>query len=364
MVNKIGIGIIGTGIGLRQVAPGFLLTGQAKLVAVCGSSIERAKEHCADFDVDLITDDYKAVCDNSDVDIICVTTPNEFHIEHMTYALNTDKHVFLEKPVGMTAEETRKLAELVKDNSRLVLVGHQLRFNPYFVAIKNVIGSGKIGKVYYMNVNQCSNALGEEQRKWMWSFDVEKGGGVRLALGVHLVDLARFILDADPIATVGTLNPIFDTRLDDEGIARESFASRFFSASLNFEDALVEMSTTAAGKTKAMFNIIVRGQHGDLTFDLENKLTLYKVDGSVEKVVNSDTDKAYDALDGPSIFWDSFTYYAQEIVDAIQGGSNSIESASTMNDAITNMEILDATLTSHLKGTRELLKPWITKKYS
>ena len=44
-----------------------------------------------------------------------------------------------------------------------------------------------------MNVNQCSNALGEEQRKWMWSFDVEKGGGVRLALGVHLVDLARSV---------------------------------------------------------------------------------------------------------------------------------------------------------------------------
>ena len=349
MVNKIGIGIIGTGIGLRQVAPGFLLTGQAKLVAVCGSSIERAKEHCADFDVDLITDDYKAVCDNDGVDLICVTTPNEFHLEHMAYALNTNKHVFLEKPVGMTAEETKQLAKSTKDNSRLVLVGHQLRFNPYFVAIKNVIGSGKIGKVYYMNVNQCSNALGEEQRKWMWSFDVEKGGGVRLALGVHLVDLARFILDADPIATVGTLNPIFDMRLDDEGIARESFASRFFSASLNFEDALVEMSTTAAGKTKFT--------------DCKYK-PVREVDGSVEKVVNSDTDKAYDALDGPSIFWDSFTYYAQEIVDAIQGGSNSIESASTMNDAITNMEILDATLTSHLKGTRELLKPWITKKYS
>lgn len=71
-----------------------------------------------------------------------------------------------------------------------------------------------------------------------------------MALGVHLVDLARFILDADPIATVGTLNPIFDMRLDDEGIARESFASRFFSALLNFEDALVEMSTTVMVKQK------------------------------------------------------------------------------------------------------------------
>lgn len=100
MVNKIGIGIIGTGIGLRQVAPEFFINRSAKLVAVCGSSIERAKEHCADFDVDLITDDYKAVCDNSDVDIICVTTPNEFHIEHMTYALNTDKHVFQKSLLG------------------------------------------------------------------------------------------------------------------------------------------------------------------------------------------------------------------------------------------------------------------------
>ncbi len=69
-------------------------------------------------------------------------------------------------------------------------------------------------------------------------------------------------------------------------------------------------------------------------------------------------------LGGNTIFWNSFTYYAQIIVDAIQNGDNKIVNASGLDDAIKNMTVLDAMMTSSQNGTRELLGEWPKNQYS
>jgi len=363
MADRIGVGIIGTGIGLRQVAPGFIRTGLADIVAVSGSSVERARQLSSEYNIPLTTGDYREVCESDDVDIICVTTPNEFHLEHMAAALVTDKHVFLEKPVANDAVQTKEIADMVGNKDRLVVVGHQLRFNPYFGAMRDIIQSGAIGRVYYMTISHCSSVLADPSMPWKWSFDVNKGGGMRLAMGVHLIDAARYLLAQEPVAVVGSLDPVYKTRTPKGEAERECFASMFFSATVSFPDATVEMSTTPIAKTEQKFDVVVRGEKGDLTFDLDKKLLRFYDGGRVEKVLGDDIDTYYDSLKGPSIFWDSFTYYAQEIVDAISSGSTTIPLASTADDAIINMEVLDAALVSYQKGTRELLGPWNAGKY-
>ncbi len=311
----------------------------------------------------MITDDYMQLCESDDVDLICVTTPNEFHVEHMTAALKTNKHVYLEKPVGDNVPDTKQIADCMSVADRLVVVGHQLRFNPYFHKMREVIQAGKIGRVYHITMSQCYSYWSDLDLPWIWSFDVEKGGGRRLALGVHLVDLARYLLNEEVTAVAASMDPVHRMRISEQGEPRETFASDFFSAMLSFPQTTVDMSTTASAKTGESFDVVVRGELGDMTFDLENKLILH--DGKSSKpLLNQAAEDAYKAVGGISIFWDSFTYYAQEIVEAISAGKNTIPLASTVVDALKNMEVLDAALKSSQNGTRELLTPWLTNRYS
>lgn len=357
MSKNIGVGIIGTGIGLRQVAPGFLRTGKADIVAVSGSSIERTKEYCKDIDVDSITDDFKALCDSDTVDLICVTTPNKFHYEQMSYALSTDKHVFLEKPVGMTEQETKELSELVGNKNRLIVVGHQLRFNPYIARMKEIIESGVLGRIYYLSIAQYVSSWNDLDRSWSWSFDVENYGGRRLALGVHSVDLARFLLSDEATSVSCVLDPVHRFRTPGGSLAKESLVSDFMSAQLTFPGSTVNLETSASARTNEIFDVVVRGENGELTFDLTNKLLSLHTDSDPIALL-SQADNDYNSLNGPSIFWDSFTYYASKIVDTLENGQTTLANASTMDDAIENMKVLDACLKSNKEGTRELFTEW------
>lgn len=375
MTKALRIGIIGTGVGLTQLAPGFMKAG-AQIVAVCGSSLERTDSH-VDFSVikknpsvaqseveDLfITDDYKKVCDSNNVDLICVTTPNEFHMEHMAYALKTNKHIFLEKPVGMTADETRELAKLDVNKDRMVVVSHQLRFNPYFEKMREIIASGSLGRIYNISIGQYVSSWTNLDRQWSWSYDVKKYGGRRLALGVHIVDLARFLLDAEPTSISAVLDPVHKFRTPGGEEARETLASDFLNAQITFPQTLVTLETSASTQTKEIFDIVVRGEDGELTFDLKDKLLLPNLNTEPTRILDN-ADAQYDELKGASIFWDSFVYYAKAVTDTLQAGESVLARASNLRDAINNMTVLDAMLKSHQSGTRELLVPWRAGDYS
>ncbi|MFN8015431.1 MAG: Gfo/Idh/MocA family oxidoreductase [Acidimicrobiia bacterium] len=366
MTNPLRVGIIGTGIGLTQITPGFLATNNAKIVALAGSSYERAKLLSENYDIDLVTGNYREVCDHPDIDLICVTTPNEFHYEHMSAALDTDKHVLLEKPVGNTEDETRKIASHAGDKNRLVIVSHQLRFNPHIQAMKRIIQSGDIGRIYRITINQSSSSSTDISTPMKWSYDPKRGGGFRLAMGVHLVDLARFLLDKNPNTITGALDPVYKYRTPINSDKYECFASNFVSAMMTFEDTTVEISSTAVSRTEEEFTIVVRGENGDLTYDLHNFLRLYKNIEQPEKVLDDQVDKQYLSKETKpyySIFKRSFFYYAQEIVDAIARGETTLHEASTLDDAIINSKSLDAIHNSHINGSREILEAYEFQPY-
>lgn len=366
MTEPIRIGIIGTGIGLSQVMPGFLATGNAKIVALAGSSSERAKVHSADLDIPLVTGDFHDVCNSKDVDLICVTTPNEFHYEHMTAALDTDKHVFLEKPVGNTEGETQSIADHVGDKERLVIVSHQLRFNPHFQEIKKIIDSGEIGRVFRMTITQSTSVATNRSAPKIWSFDPTRGGGVRLAMGVHLVDLARFFLGRDPDTIIGSLDPIYKTRTPQDDAEYDCLASNFVGATMTFNDTTVEVSSISVSRTEEEFSIVIRGEEGDIVYDLNNYARIYKNVEEPRSLSSQEIDEDYINKETKpyfSIFKRSFFYYANVIVQSLIDGKTKMADASTIHDAVTNSRTLDALLASYRNGTREVIGNYTSNEY-
>jgi predicted dehydrogenase len=364
VAQRVGVGIIGTGVGVRTILPGFRRTGRAEVVALSGRSQARAEEVGGSLGIPLLTGDYLSVCNDDRVDLICVTSPNDLHLEHARAALSTGKHVYLEKPTGIDASQAQEIAELARSRRRLVVVGHQLRFNPYLRALRDTIDSGVVGRIYHLSIAQHGSGFASLNREWTWEFDTNRGGGVRLAMGSHMVDLARYWLGAEAEAVAAEMDPVHSVRTPEGGEPRECRASNFFEATVTFPETAVHMSTTAAAHAAQRFDVVSYGEQGDLTFDLSSNLLLHRLGYDPVPVLDAEVDAEYRHRAASSIFSVSFTYFAEEIVDAVLADRVDVPGAATVDDAVRCMEVLDAALVSGDKGGRELLQPWKERPWS
>ena len=179
MKDCIGIGIIGTGVGIRTHLKGFRNISNCEIRAIVGSSESRSKEFATQYNIPKACSNYKELCDLPDVDLVCVCTPNKFHYEAVKYALSKEKNIICEKPVSHITSEVEDLFRLSKNSNTFICVDHQLRFNPYMTKIKEIIESGILGNIYMVKINQTGTGFSDTNLPWSWSFDGAEGGGVR-----------------------------------------------------------------------------------------------------------------------------------------------------------------------------------------
>jgi len=129
-IKKTGVGIIGTGVGLRTHFPAFRELPEAKVVAISGSNYERSREFAERYGIGLGLNP-EELCELEQVDLVCVTSPNVFHFNHALAALNAGKHVLCEKPLAVSQSQNLELIGALKEfPGQIALVNHQLRFKP------------------------------------------------------------------------------------------------------------------------------------------------------------------------------------------------------------------------------------------
>ena len=347
MKNKstITIGIIGTGVGLRTHLPGFRKTGKANVLGIAGSGQNRAEEFAAKFNIPNAYGDYRGLCQLPEIDLICVTTPNPFHYEQIMYALAQGKHVLAEKPLAMNMKEVVDLSKAAKNSSKLTIIDHQLRYNPYIQKIRSLIMNGSIGRPYFIRLHQQSTGSSNREAPWRWIFDEKMGGGVRLAMASHFVDLLLFLLGPRKVFHInGAMDVVVPKRKDNQGISREIQVAGFFSAGLALDGGLdVQLSATAAAISEPRFDISIYGTDGELHFDLVGKLRGAFLDQKGLSQIHVDGVTPEEQDNRVSIFADSFDIFVRRIVDAILSNSRDpIKEAATFDDAIYNQEILEA----------------------
>ena len=345
-MSKIKIGIIGTGVGIRTHLKGFRLVDQAEVNAISGSSLSRSQEFAEKYNLPVACSDYKQLCDIDELDLVCITAPNKFHKEMVKYAISKHKNIICEKPLVETVEDAKELNEMANGYSKLLFVDHQLRFNPNITEIKNLIQNGTLGNVYAVKLNQQGTGFADENAKWTWSFDGDEGGGVRLAMASHFTDLLQYWFDNKPVLSVmGYMNPITKVRPDLNGTPRTVVASTVCTAMINFEDELTAQYTINAGSYMgSRFDISIFGDKGELTFSLQDKLSLYLRNniGVMQKI---DVENVFEdeKQNKASIFSGSFRYLAPIVINAIANNNfQQLKKAASFNDAIYNLTILEA----------------------
>lgn len=358
-IGPIRVSIIGTGVGIRTYLPAFRRLQNVEVFAISGSSASRSEEFAAKYSIPNPMPDYKSLIDLPEVDLVCVASPNSYHFEHVAYAMTKNVNIICEKPLAMTMYEINHLIDLAKDYDKLALIDHQLRFNPYLRKVREIIQANLIGRPYFVKLHQQSTGYANRHLEWRWSFDAEAGGGVRLSMASHLIDLITYWFGNKYLTVRGAMGLVVPERRTKDGKVHKVTACSFLSASLAMENNLdIELSTTAASCGIPRFDFSIYGTDGELHFDLESKLrAAYLSSLGYIKPVVVDNVTAEERENKVSIFSGSFVYFAASIVEAITTKKNKcIEDASQFSDAYTTQVILDAIRDSALTGNTVIIK--------
>ncbi len=133
--------------------------------------------------------DLDAALSRPDIDAVILTTPNPVHEEQVIACARAGKHVFCEKPLGLTAASARRSVAAVAEAGVQLGIGHERRFEPAMVALKQSIDAGELGTIMHAEAAFSHDKLiGVPKGDWRTSKAVSPAAGMT-AMGIHLTDL-------------------------------------------------------------------------------------------------------------------------------------------------------------------------------
>ncbi|MFF8971032.1 Gfo/Idh/MocA family protein [Streptomyces sp. NPDC014995] len=203
MVDALGVAVVGFGWMGRVHTQAYArvlhhfpqLTVRPELVAVAEEVPGRAEEAAARYGFASATRDWREVAADPRVRAVSVTAPNFLHREIGVAMAEAGKHLWIEKPVGLTADDARAVADAVARAGVQGTVGFNYRNAPAVEAARELIASGEIGAVTHVRIRLFSDYAAHPDGALTWRYERERGGsGVLGDLASHGADLARFLL--------------------------------------------------------------------------------------------------------------------------------------------------------------------------
>jgi predicted dehydrogenase len=132
--------------------------------------------------------------EDPDVDVVHVTSPNQFHYPQVKQILASGRHVICEKPLAVTSEESRELVALAAASDRISAVNFNIRFYPLNQHAHQMVKDGELGEPRLLTGHYFQDWL-LLPTDWNWRLEPEKGGTLRAVgdIGSHWIDLTNFI---------------------------------------------------------------------------------------------------------------------------------------------------------------------------
>jgi predicted dehydrogenase len=171
------------------------------------AALDEAKKQ---FNVTKTYDDHKGLVADPNVTAIVVGTPNKFHAEHAIAALRAGKHVFLEKPMALNAAEADAIiAARDASGGKIVQMGMVNRFKNSVQALKHFLDAGRCGDIYSAQTWWYRRRGIPGFGGWFTTKSIS-GGGALIDIGVHMLDLAVYLMGfPKPVAVSGATYNLF-----------------------------------------------------------------------------------------------------------------------------------------------------------
>jgi scyllo-inositol 2-dehydrogenase (NADP+) len=184
-------GILGTGFIARKMADALPFVPQSKLYAVASRKIETANAFAKEYAVEKAYGSYEALVQDPEVDIVYVATPHNLHHDNTILSLNYGKHVLCEKPLAVNGREVRNMIAKARETKLFLMEALWSRFLPNVIKAKEIIDSGKIGKIKLLKADFGVNRPFDPENRL---FNKQLIGGSLLDLGIYPLFLSLLLL--------------------------------------------------------------------------------------------------------------------------------------------------------------------------
>jgi len=201
-MKKLNVAIIGTGGISNSHMDGYKqLTDRAEVVAVCDIDGAKAKRYAEKYNVPRVYTDYNEMMAKEKLDCVSVTTWNSAHKGATIAALRGGANVLCEKPMAMNAAEAEEMRAAAKEAGKILQIGFVRRFGADAARMCQLRDEGLLGDIYYSKVSY----LRKDGCPGGWFGDkAYSGGGPLIDLGVHVIDMARYIAGSPkPVSAYG-----------------------------------------------------------------------------------------------------------------------------------------------------------------
>ena len=184
-IAVIGLGQMGTHHArIYQNMPGV------KLYAVCDARLEQMEAGRKEFGC-LGYLDYNELLENQEIDAVSITLLDNMHLDVAKAAMAHQKHIMLEKPIAKELKDGKEIYELTKNYSKVFMVGHLLRFDPRFYAVKEAIDRGELGELIHLYCRRNSPIVGP--RRYIGASDLS------MHVMIHDIDYINWFLQSRPV---------------------------------------------------------------------------------------------------------------------------------------------------------------------
>lgn len=355
MKRKWKVGVIGTGSISHEHIRAYLKNENVELYALCDINPARVHSMAEQYGVP----QERAFTDMADllalpeIDAVSVCTWNSAHAPCTIAALEAGKHVLCEKPMALNAQEALSMQQAAEKAGKILQIGFVRRFGNDCATIRDFVNAGYFGDFYYAKAtylrrNGCPGGwFGEKARS---------GGGPLIDLGVHVIDLVRYLMgNPQPVSVYGAT---FQKLLNRPQIKKQggySASDRSGDDVFDVEDlasAMIRFDNGTVLHVEAAFSLNIKEDSGEIELfgskagaKLDPQVHLYSdVNGYLVNVdFDQDTALSFDGL---------FANEISHFIDCVRGRAECIAPAS---DGVTLMRILDAIYESGRTGHEVLL---------
>jgi predicted dehydrogenase len=225
--TPIGIGLVSTGGWARSFWEDAQESPDVRLVTCWNRTTERAEKFADRFGCE-VAPTLEALVEHPEVDAIANFAANSYHREPTEIAAAAGKHVFVDKPIANTIEDSVAMIQACERASVTLMVGHSSRYAGAARKLKSLLDSGKLGQLAMVEVDTShSGGTRLTDDKWRWHRD-EAPGGPLMQLAIHAFDTLHYLFGPTRRATAISDSSLLPSEIEDVFLSLLEFESGLF----------------------------------------------------------------------------------------------------------------------------------------
>ena len=244
------------------LAPALQRAANAEIRGVWSRDVAHGRAFADRFGLSRVYDSIDSALADPVVDAVLIATPNALHARHAIAAFAAGKHVFCEKPMAVSVAEARAMVQAARKAERQLGIGFQLRHHQLLAEARRRIADGAIGEVIYLRgqfhrVSAPPNPVAIPHGAWKRDPDQMGGAGALMGLGVHVLDLLRFLTGREVAAVTAVTN----------GQTAEQPLESFAQVVLEFAGGAQGYAVYGGGFPLARNDVVIQGSQGQIVLD-------------------------------------------------------------------------------------------------